>query len=141
MAGSWAGCASAQRTSGRRCLTSVGLSWAARRRVKERTGGRGRTSPWLSPPADDTSRTGDDQQITAKSDLNSLVFIPVARVLCSSPEMLSRSHSKTLESLEVIPQHVGPINMERYHTIRLYLIKVNPKTLLTSRNIFTEVDY
>ncbi|XP_036946531.1 alsin [Acanthopagrus latus] len=40
-----------------------------------------------------------------------------------SPEMLSRSHSKTLESLEVIPQHVGPINMERYHTIRLYLIK------------------
>lgn len=42
--------------------------------------------------------------------------------------MLSRSHSKTLESLEVIPQHVGPINMERYHTIRLYLIKVNPPT-------------
>ncbi|XP_041835211.1 alsin isoform X2 [Melanotaenia boesemani] len=40
-----------------------------------------------------------------------------------SPEMLSRSHSKTLESLEVIPQHVGPITMERYHTIRLYLIK------------------
>ncbi|XP_053170323.1 alsin isoform X1 [Scomber japonicus] len=40
-----------------------------------------------------------------------------------SPEMLSRSHSKTLESLEVIPQHVGPINMERYNTIRLYLIK------------------
>ncbi|XP_073351569.1 alsin [Pagrus major] len=40
-----------------------------------------------------------------------------------SPEMLSRSHSKTLESLEVIPQHVGPIHMERYNTIRLYLIK------------------
>nr|XP_033471621.1 alsin isoform X4 [Epinephelus lanceolatus] len=40
-----------------------------------------------------------------------------------SPEMLSRSHSRTLESLEVIPQHAGPITMERYHTIRLYLIK------------------
>lgn len=45
--------------------------------------------------------------------------------VCVSPEMLSRSHSKTLESLEVIPQHVGPINMERYNTIRLYLIKVS----------------
>ncbi|KAM7365714.1 hypothetical protein PAMP_016627 [Pampus punctatissimus] len=40
-----------------------------------------------------------------------------------SPELLSRTHSRTLESLEVIPQHVGPITMERYHTIRLYLIK------------------
>ncbi|KAF0045856.1 hypothetical protein F2P81_002385 [Scophthalmus maximus] len=39
------------------------------------------------------------------------------------PEILSRSHSRTLESLEVIPQHVGPITMERYYTIRLYLIK------------------
>lgn len=34
-----------------------------------------------------------------------------------------RSHSRTLDSLEVIPQHVGPITMERYNTIRLYLIK------------------
>ncbi|XP_054479703.1 alsin isoform X2 [Anoplopoma fimbria] len=40
-----------------------------------------------------------------------------------SPEMLSQSHSRTLESLEVIPQHTGPITMERYHTIRLYLLK------------------
>ncbi|XP_038138040.1 alsin isoform X2 [Cyprinodon tularosa] len=40
-----------------------------------------------------------------------------------SPDTLSRSHSKTLESLEVIPQHDGPITMERYHSIRLYLIK------------------
>ncbi|XP_044200850.1 alsin isoform X2 [Thunnus albacares] len=40
-----------------------------------------------------------------------------------SPELLSRTHSKTLESLEVIPQHEGPITMERYDTIRLYLIK------------------
>ncbi|XP_070786549.1 alsin [Enoplosus armatus] len=45
------------------------------------------------------------------------------RQIQDSPEMLSRSHSRTLESLEVIPQHVGPITMERYHTIRLYLIK------------------
>lgn len=40
-----------------------------------------------------------------------------------SPEMLSRSHSRTLESLEVIPQHEGPITMARYHSIRLYLLK------------------
>ncbi|KAM4711014.1 alsin isoform 2-T2 [Anableps anableps] len=40
-----------------------------------------------------------------------------------SPETLSRSHSKTLESLEVIPQYEGPVTIERYHSIRLYLIK------------------
>ncbi|XP_041822109.1 alsin isoform X2 [Chelmon rostratus] len=45
------------------------------------------------------------------------------RHIQDSPEMLSRSHSRTLESLEVIPQHEGLITMERYHTIRLYLIK------------------
>nr|XP_046238601.1 alsin isoform X2 [Scatophagus argus] len=45
------------------------------------------------------------------------------RHIQDSPEMLSRSHSRTLESLEVIPQHVGPITMERFDTIRLYLIK------------------
>ncbi|KAI4831598.1 hypothetical protein KUCAC02_001134 [Chaenocephalus aceratus] len=45
------------------------------------------------------------------------------RLIQESPEALSRSHSRTLESLEVIPQHEGPITMERYHTIRLYLIK------------------
>uniref|UniRef100_A0A3P8TVV4 Alsin Rho guanine nucleotide exchange factor ALS2 n=1 Tax=Amphiprion percula TaxID=161767 RepID=A0A3P8TVV4_AMPPE len=45
------------------------------------------------------------------------------RHIQDSPEMLSRSRSKTLESLEVIPQHTGPITMERYHSIRLYLIK------------------
>ncbi|XP_078147361.1 alsin [Centroberyx gerrardi] len=45
------------------------------------------------------------------------------RHIQDSPELLSRSHSRTLESLEVIPQHVGPITMDRYHTIRLYLIK------------------
>ncbi|XP_075898354.1 alsin isoform X5 [Nelusetta ayraudi] len=39
-----------------------------------------------------------------------------------SPESLSRSHSRTLDSLEV-PQHHGPISMERYSDIRLYLIK------------------
>uniref|UniRef100_A0A8C1I0L7 Alsin Rho guanine nucleotide exchange factor ALS2 n=1 Tax=Cyprinus carpio carpio TaxID=630221 RepID=A0A8C1I0L7_CYPCA len=40
-----------------------------------------------------------------------------------SPELLSRSHHKTLESLEFIPQHVGPVTLEVYHTIRLYLAK------------------
>ncbi|XP_026157539.1 alsin isoform X2 [Mastacembelus armatus] len=45
------------------------------------------------------------------------------RHIQGSPELLSRSHSRTLEGLEVIPQHTGPITMERYDTIRLYLIK------------------
>ncbi|XP_014847120.1 PREDICTED: alsin isoform X1 [Poecilia mexicana] len=40
-----------------------------------------------------------------------------------SPEILSRSHSKTLEGLEVIPQHEGPITIERYHIVRMYLLK------------------
>ncbi|KTF72437.1 hypothetical protein cypCar_00041451 [Cyprinus carpio] len=40
-----------------------------------------------------------------------------------NPELLSRSHHKTLESLEFIPQHVGPVTLEVYHTIRLYLAK------------------
>ncbi|KAJ8349897.1 hypothetical protein SKAU_G00250270 [Synaphobranchus kaupii] len=40
-----------------------------------------------------------------------------------SPELLSRSHNKTLESLEFIPQHVGPVTMEKYDSIRRYLIK------------------
>ncbi|CAN9498441.1 unnamed protein product [Ophioblennius macclurei] len=44
--------------------------------------------------------------------------------LLDSPEVLSRSHNnKSLECLEVIPQHQGPITMERYHTVRLYLLK------------------
>ncbi|CAJ1087719.1 alsin isoform X2 [Xyrichtys novacula] len=45
------------------------------------------------------------------------------RHIQDSPEVMSRSHSRTLESLEFIPQHQGPITMERYHAIRLYLIK------------------
>ncbi|XP_066543467.1 alsin isoform X2 [Amia ocellicauda] len=40
-----------------------------------------------------------------------------------SPEIISRSHNKTLESLEVIPQHIGPVTMEKYENIRRYLIK------------------
>uniref|UniRef100_A0A665SZI5 VPS9 domain-containing protein n=1 Tax=Echeneis naucrates TaxID=173247 RepID=A0A665SZI5_ECHNA len=54
--------------------------------------------------------------------------ITVALTTCrqqiqDSPETLPRSQSRTLECLEVIPQHVGPLTMERYDTIRLYLIK------------------
>ncbi|XP_075994703.1 alsin-like [Genypterus blacodes] len=45
------------------------------------------------------------------------------RHIHTSPELLSRSHSRTLESLEVIPQHDGPITMERHHIIHQYLIK------------------
>uniref|UniRef100_A0A673WLA9 Alsin Rho guanine nucleotide exchange factor ALS2 n=1 Tax=Salmo trutta TaxID=8032 RepID=A0A673WLA9_SALTR len=42
-----------------------------------------------------------------------------------SPEMnLSRTQNRTLESLEFIPQqHVGPVTMEKYDSIRRYLIK------------------
>ncbi|KAM9828663.1 alsin isoform 1-T1 [Syngnathus typhle] len=43
--------------------------------------------------------------------------------ILDSPEPLSRSHSRTLEGLEVIPQHDGPMTTERYHAIHLYLIK------------------
>ncbi|XP_077573347.1 alsin isoform X2 [Stigmatopora nigra] len=45
------------------------------------------------------------------------------RRIQDSPELLSRSHSRTLESLEVIPQHESPITIERYHAIHIYLIK------------------
>ncbi|XP_056156900.1 alsin [Lampris incognitus] len=45
------------------------------------------------------------------------------RHIQDSPELLSRSHSRTLESLEVIPQHTGFFGMERYNTIHSYLIK------------------
>ncbi|XP_018581173.1 alsin isoform X3 [Scleropages formosus] len=41
-----------------------------------------------------------------------------------SPELLSRSHNKTLESLEFIPQHVGPVTAEKYDNIRRYLVKL-----------------
>ncbi|XP_060639153.2 alsin isoform X1 [Anolis sagrei] len=40
-----------------------------------------------------------------------------------SPEMLSRSHTQTLESLEFIPQHVGTFSLEKYDSIKKYLIK------------------
>ncbi|XP_075036244.1 alsin [Mixophyes fleayi] len=39
-----------------------------------------------------------------------------------SPEPLSRSHTQTLESLERIPQHIGPFTMEKYEKIKTYLI-------------------
>ncbi|XP_013926177.1 PREDICTED: alsin [Thamnophis sirtalis] len=40
-----------------------------------------------------------------------------------SPELLSRSHAQTLESLEFIPQHVGAFSLEKYDNIKKYLIK------------------
>ncbi|KAM9123499.1 alsin [Pangshura tecta] len=40
-----------------------------------------------------------------------------------SPEILSRSHTQTLESLEFIPQHVGAFTLEKYENIKKYLIK------------------
>ncbi|XP_029462134.1 alsin isoform X2 [Rhinatrema bivittatum] len=40
-----------------------------------------------------------------------------------SPEQLSRSHTQTLESLEFIPQHVGPFTQEKYDNIKKYLVK------------------
>lgn len=41
-----------------------------------------------------------------------------------SPEELSRSQTKMLESLEVIPLHVGPVTADSYNNIRRYLLKV-----------------
>lgn len=38
---------------------------------------------------------------------------------------MSPSQSKRLETLDVVPQHAGPISVERYHTICRYLIKVS----------------
>ncbi|XP_066542491.1 alsin isoform X2 [Hoplias malabaricus] len=40
-----------------------------------------------------------------------------------SPGTLSRSQCMMLESLEVIPQHMGPVTAENYDSIRRYLIK------------------
>uniref|UniRef100_UPI00398E659F alsin isoform X3 n=1 Tax=Pristiophorus japonicus TaxID=55135 RepID=UPI00398E659F len=40
-----------------------------------------------------------------------------------SPDFRSRSHAQTLESLEIIPQIDGPITLDKYETIRKYLIK------------------
>ncbi|MBN3271203.1 ALS2 protein, partial [Polyodon spathula] len=40
-----------------------------------------------------------------------------------SLEIMSQSHNKTLEGLEVIPQHAGPVTLEKYENIRKYLIK------------------
>uniref|UniRef100_A0A3Q2Y761 Alsin Rho guanine nucleotide exchange factor ALS2 n=1 Tax=Hippocampus comes TaxID=109280 RepID=A0A3Q2Y761_HIPCM len=54
---------------------------------------------------------------------NIAVALTTSRRHILDPEHLSRSHSRTLESLEVIPQHVGLITMERYHTIHRYLMK------------------
>ncbi|XP_036174686.1 alsin isoform X4 [Myotis myotis] len=39
------------------------------------------------------------------------------------PEILSRSQTQTLESLEFIPQHVGAFSVEKYDDIKKYLIK------------------
>ncbi|XP_041897353.1 alsin isoform X5 [Corvus kubaryi] len=40
-----------------------------------------------------------------------------------SLELLSRSHTQTLESLEFIPQHIGAFTLEKYENIKKYLIK------------------
>ncbi|XP_042192089.1 alsin [Callorhinchus milii] len=40
-----------------------------------------------------------------------------------SPDFKSRAHAQTLESLEVIPEIIGPLTLEKYEIIRKYLIK------------------
>uniref|UniRef100_A0AAZ3PGB9 Uncharacterized protein n=1 Tax=Oncorhynchus tshawytscha TaxID=74940 RepID=A0AAZ3PGB9_ONCTS len=40
-----------------------------------------------------------------------------------SPELLSRSQSRVLEKLEVIPQHTGPVTARGYDVIQRYLTK------------------
>uniref|UniRef100_A0A8B9M0G4 Alsin Rho guanine nucleotide exchange factor ALS2 b n=1 Tax=Astyanax mexicanus TaxID=7994 RepID=A0A8B9M0G4_ASTMX len=67
-----------------------------------------------SPEQGDTSTAWDNIAIALTTN---------RRQHRDSPELLSRSHNKTLESLEFIPQHVGPVTLEKYHIIRRYLIK------------------
>ncbi|XP_043097175.1 alsin isoform X2 [Puntigrus tetrazona] len=62
-------------------------------------------------------------QTTAAWDNIAIALTANRRQQRDSPELLSRSHHKTLESLEFIPQHVGPVTLEVYHTIRRYLVK------------------
>ncbi|XP_061685689.1 alsin isoform X3 [Syngnathoides biaculeatus] len=67
-----------------------------------------------APGQGDTSKAWDNIAVALTTN---------RRHIQDSPELLSRSHSRTLESLEVIPQHIGPITVARYHAIHLYLIK------------------
>ncbi|KAI2663309.1 Alsin [Labeo rohita] len=73
------------------------------------------------------SRLGCDSpgqgQTTTAWDNIAVALTANRRQQRDSPELLSRSHHKTLESLEFIPQHVGPVTLEVYHTIRRYLVK------------------
>ncbi|KAM6945748.1 alsin [Aplochiton taeniatus] len=57
-------------------------------------------------------------------DLIAVALTSSRRQIRDSPEVLSRSHSKTLESLEFIPQQPsGAITMEKFERIRHYLAK------------------
>ncbi|KAJ7345459.1 hypothetical protein JRQ81_001409 [Phrynocephalus forsythii] len=47
----------------------------------------------------------------------------IAVALTTNRQLLSRSHAQTLESLEFIPQHVGAFTLEKYDSIKRYLIK------------------
>lgn len=58
------------------------------------------------------------------------VFIIGFLFLFTSPEILSRSQTQTLESLEFIPQHVGAFSVEKYDDIKKYLIKVKLESKL-----------
>lgn len=55
---------------------------------------------------------------------NIAVALTTNRRQCKeSPELLSKSHAQTLESLEFIPQHTGAFTLEKYDNIKKYLVK------------------
>ncbi|XP_028319694.1 alsin isoform X3 [Gouania willdenowi] len=47
----------------------------------------------------------------------------------SSTDTLSRRQSRSLEGLEFIPQHTGPITIDRYDSIHLYLLRAGDAPL------------
>lgn len=132
-AGSWVVCVCVRRKSGGLCLRSVGASWAVKNPGRERTRKPGRTFLQPSPATANTSKTGSPTLPVHRGMLLKYYLCGRSPVylkcdLCPSHDMFSRSQSKLLESLEVIPRHSGPITAERYDAIRLYLIKVNRPT-------------
>uniref|UniRef100_A0A3B4BG27 VPS9 domain-containing protein n=1 Tax=Periophthalmus magnuspinnatus TaxID=409849 RepID=A0A3B4BG27_9GOBI len=67
--------------------------------------------------------SGPGQGDTTKAWDNITEALTSSQQQVKDPQTLSRSQSRTLESLESIPQHQGPTTMERYQAIHQYLIK------------------
>lgn len=100
---------SVQRTSGRQCSRSAGLSLAVRHQAREKPAKLGRTSQWPSPPADSRCRRGEwlfwslfNFVIFCHSSLF-VFFVPVQRIFPRLTAKLWRvwrlSHNKWGPSL------------------------------------------